>query len=167
MKKIFSLLLVLFVASSVLAQEQPGELTLTGKNQIDENGVFIQGGTLVVGQTVTDADNGKTITLHVGEKLFVDLPNDRHFVSGDWQCGLESVSTVSFDGLSNPGVLAVEQVDLGDQPVAPNNKNFEAVAIGYTTLAYKRTMSYVGYGNVPVPMCVMMGTTSFNIVVTE
>ncbi|MBX9576924.1 MAG: hypothetical protein K2W97_00430 [Chthoniobacterales bacterium] len=160
MKKLLSLLLVLLTASSVLAQEQPG-------NVVCEHPILITGGHLVIGHAVTDSDNGKTITLHVGEKLLVQLPNERHYVSGDEHYGLESVSTVSFDGLSTDGILTTGSLDLGDGSTLQDDRSFVAAAVGDTTLSYKRMTSYVGHGACGAPMCMMMETISFNIVVTE
>ncbi len=162
MKKIFPVLLVLLMASSIFAQEQNKAITTAAK--------YPASNVIVGGRLVTDADSGKTITLHIGKKLYVELPNERHYVSGDEHYGLESVSTVSFDGLSNEGVLNVNTLDLGDGSTLQDDRSFVAASVGQTTLSYTRTTSFVGHGNVAVPDiavpdCVAMQPISFNIVV--
>ena len=157
MKKSFPLLLVLLMASSVLAQEQ-NKASTTAAADSSSN-------LIVNGRVVTDADNGKTIKFHVGQELGVDLPNERHYVSGDESYGLESVSTVSFDGSSAEGVLNVKTFDLGDGSTLQNDRSFVAAAIGGTTLSYKRMTSYVGHGGCGTPLCIEVETISFNIIV--
>lgn len=146
MEKIFSLLIAFLMASSVLAQESS-----SGGPGMVVSGTFARG--------LTAADNGKTITLHVGDHVFVNLPNEHYFVSGNQQHGLESVVEASIVTPWDSSVLAAEE------PGDP--RNFVAIARGQATLSYKRTTSYVGYGGVPIPMCIVVEPVSFNIVVIE
>ena len=157
MKKLPPLLLVLLMASSVLAQEQ-NKANTTALDHPASNPV-------VDGRLLTDAHNGKTITLHVGEELGVDLPNERHYLSGDEHYGLEVVSKVHFDGLSHNGVLNVKTFDLGDGSTLQNDRSFVAAAIGGVTLSYKRITSYVGHGGCATPLCIKVERISFNIIV--
>lgn len=159
MKKLLPSLLVLLMASSVVAQEQ-NKASTTAAGALASN-------VIVDGCVVTDVDNGKTITLHIGEQLVVQLPDEHHYTSGNSHYGLESVSTVSFDGLSAEGILNVQTFGLGDGSSLQDDRSFVAAAAGQTTLSYKRMMSYVGHGGCPIPMVIVMKPISFNIVVTE
>ena len=158
MKKLFLLLLILLMASSIFAQAQTPPAASTKHQSICDP-------VIVTGRILTNADDGKSIILHVGEELGVDLPNERHYVSGDECCGLESVSVVSFDASSTEGILNMKTLDLGDSFFLQDNRNFVAAAAGQTTLSYKRILSYVSHGGCPEPMCIESETISFNIIV--
>jgi len=143
MKKILSLLLVLVTASSVLvkAASTTDEATKQSANLL----------------VLTDSDNGATFSLPVNNLLGVHLPNERHFVVGNQQYGLESISTVTFDGLPAESVLSiVPEVGGGDWL-------FKTIVPGQTTLSYKRMTSYISHGGCPIPMNIGMQTISFNI----
>ncbi len=165
MKRLFFLLFVLVTPACIMAQEQSAQSTLIEKNQHNSHEETMQS-TLLKGQCVTNTDNGKTITLHLGEQLFVELPDNRQFIYGNEQRGLEAVSTVSFDGVSDESILN-ENPFLSLSSSYQKGRNFTAAAVGQTTLSYKRMTRYVGYGGCPVPMCIAIETISFNIVVIQ
>ncbi|MBM3857024.1 MAG: hypothetical protein FJ390_03580 [Verrucomicrobia bacterium] len=92
MKKILSLLLVLVTVSSVLVKAA----STTDEATKQPTGLIV----------LTYSDNGTTFTLPVNYLLGIHLPNERHFVSGNEQYGLEVIETVSFDGLSAESALS-------------------------------------------------------------
>lgn len=157
MKKTYSILFILVMTSCLVAQEKSEDFPIP-YDQVVPTGTSL---------TITDAVNGKTITLYVGEKLFVQLPDERHFVFGNEEYGLEVLSTVSFQSLSNKRVLIMRPIKLQDNSILQDDRSFIADAAGSTTLSYNRTKSYVSYGAYSLPVDVPLETISFNIIVKQ
>lgn len=163
MKKFPSFLCILLTATSLLAQEvqhSPSSGSVADSSAVGSS-------QLPVDLAVTSDDNGKTITLHVGDVLNVQFYDQHHGSSEDDMCGFESVSTISFNGFSKEGILANEVASVENQTALQQDRNFVAVAPGCTTLSYKLVTLDVVCDPYTLPMFLAADKISFNIVVVE